>query len=77
MKIDELLALMRQRRSIRAYKPDPVPDEVIQKVMLEPAAIKRLVEPEEVAALVVYLTSDLAGSITGSAWELDLGWTAR
>jgi len=53
------------------------PDEVIQKVMLEPAAIKRLVEPEEVAALVVYLTSDLAGSITGSAWELDLGWTAR
>lgn len=53
------------------------PQEVIEQVMLEPAAIKRLIEPEEVAALVVYLCSEAAGVVTGAAWTIDLGWTAR
>lgn len=53
------------------------PEEVIEKVMLEPAAIKRLVEPDEVSALAAYLCSDSAGSITGAALAIDLGWTAR
>ena len=42
-------------------------DEVISKIMLEPAAIKRLIEPTEVADLAVFLASDSARSITGSA----------
>jgi len=33
MKIDELLTLMRERRSIRAYKLDPVPEEYIEKIL--------------------------------------------
>jgi nitroreductase len=33
MKIDELLSVMRERRSIRAYKPDPVPQEYIDKIL--------------------------------------------
>lgn len=53
------------------------PEEVIEKVMLEPAAIKRLIEPEEVAALVAYLCSEAAGVTTGAALAIDLGWTAR
>lgn len=53
------------------------PQEVIEHVMLEPAAVKRLIEPEEVAALVVYLCSEAASVVTGSAWTIDLGWTAR
>jgi 3-hydroxybutyrate dehydrogenase len=52
-------------------------EEVIEKVMLEHAAVKRLIEPEEVADLVAYLCSDAGGIITGSAWTMDLGWTAR
>ena len=52
-------------------------DEVIEKVMLEPAAIKQLIEPQEVAALAMFLTSDDARSITGSAYSIDVGWTAR
>ncbi len=52
-------------------------DEVVQKIMLEPAAIKRLIEPEEVAELVAYLCSDHAGAVTGADWTIDLGWTAR
>jgi 3-hydroxybutyrate dehydrogenase len=52
-------------------------DKVIEDVMLESAAIKRLIEPEEVAQLAVYLCSDAAGAITGSAITIDLGWTAE
>ena len=52
-------------------------DEVIEKVMLEPAAIKSLIDPEEVAALAMFLVSDEARSITGAAHSIDAGWTAR
>ena len=52
-------------------------EEVIEKIMLAPAAVKRLIEPAEVAAFVAYLCGDAAGTITGSALTMDLGWTAR
>ena len=52
-------------------------EEVINKVMLEPAAIKRLVEPDEVAHLALFLASEEARSVTGAAYTMDLGWTAR
>lgn len=52
-------------------------EEVIQKIMLEPAAIKRLIEPSEIADFVGFLCSDSGAIITGSAQMLDLGWTAR
>ena len=52
-------------------------DDVVRKIMLEPAAIRRLLDPEEVAALAVYLCSDQGAGITGSAIDIDLGWTAR
>ena len=51
--------------------------DVVEKVMLEPAAIKRLVEPDEVASMVLYLASDEARSITGTSVAIDAGWTAR
>lgn len=51
--------------------------EVIEKVFLEPAAIKRLIEPAEVADFVAYLCSPAAGVITGAALPMDLGWTAK
>ena len=53
------------------------PAEVIEKIMLAPAAVKRLIEPAEVAGFAAYLCSDAAGVITGSALTMDLGWTAR
>ena len=51
--------------------------EALEDIILEPVAIKRLLEPEEVSELVVYLASDLASGITGSAITIDCGWTAR
>ncbi|SFU29394.1 3-hydroxybutyrate dehydrogenase [Halomonas korlensis] len=51
--------------------------EVIEQIMLKNAAIKRLIEPSEVAELVAYMASDAAGAVTGSSWNIDLGWTAQ
>jgi 3-hydroxybutyrate dehydrogenase len=51
--------------------------EVVTRIMLQPQAVKRLLEPQEVAALVVYLCSDAAGGITGTALPIDGGWTAH
>lgn len=51
--------------------------EVIEQIMLKNAAVKRLIDPSEVAALTAYLASDAAGAVTGSSWNIDLGWTAQ
>jgi len=51
--------------------------DVIEKVMLEPAAIKRLIEPEEIANLVILLCSEKGSAITGANWKIDCGWTAK
>jgi 3-hydroxybutyrate dehydrogenase len=52
-------------------------DEVIEKIMLTEPAIKRLIEPEEVAELALFLCSKEASFINGSSIVMDGGWTAR
>ncbi len=52
-------------------------DEVVEQVMLAPAAVKRLIEPEEVAEAVAYLCSPAAASITGTSLVMDGGWSAH
>jgi 3-hydroxybutyrate dehydrogenase len=54
----------------------PVTD-VVERVFLAPVAIKRLIEPNEVASLAVFLAGDAAGMITGATHSIDGGWTAR
>lgn len=51
--------------------------EVVEKVMVTEGAIKRLLEPSEVAQLVTYLCSDAASGITGGTQTIDCGWTAH
>jgi 3-hydroxybutyrate dehydrogenase len=51
--------------------------EVVAKVMVTEGAIKRLLEPSEVAQLVTYLCGDAASGITGSTQTIDCGWTAH
>jgi 3-hydroxybutyrate dehydrogenase len=51
--------------------------EVIERIMLERAAIKRLIEPDQVAELVAYLCTPAAEFITGASITIDGGWTAH
>ncbi|MFI7001736.1 3-hydroxybutyrate dehydrogenase [Nocardia sp. NPDC050175] len=51
--------------------------EVLEKILLTESAIKRLVEPEEVASLVGWLASADAGMVTGASYTMDGGWSAR
>ncbi len=52
-------------------------DQVVQQVMLAPAAVKRLIEPAEVADAVAWLCSPAAASVTGSSLVMDGGWSAH
>ncbi len=52
-------------------------DQVVEQIMLAPAAVKRLIEPAEVAEAVAYLCSPAATSITGSSLVMDGGWSAH
>jgi 3-hydroxybutyrate dehydrogenase len=51
--------------------------DVVRDVMLTESVIKRLVEPEEVAAMALWLAGPNAGMITGASHVIDGGWTAR
>jgi 3-hydroxybutyrate dehydrogenase len=52
-------------------------EEVIEKIMLTEPAIKRLIEPEEVAELATFLCSKEASFVNGASIVMDGGWTAR
>jgi 3-hydroxybutyrate dehydrogenase len=52
-------------------------DQVVSEILLKESAIKRLVEPEEVASLVSWLASPAAGMVTGASYTMDGGWSAR
>jgi 3-hydroxybutyrate dehydrogenase len=51
--------------------------DVVERIFLAESAVKRLVEPDEVADLVLWLCSDTAGMANGTSFTLDGGWTAH
>ena len=69
--------LVEKQIADQAKAHDIPEDEVLEKVLLTEAAIKRLVEPAEVASLVGWLTSENAGMVTGASYTMDGGWSAR
>ena len=52
-------------------------ERVLEDVILAPHAVKRLIEPEEVAETVAFLVGPGGRAFTGAAIPMDLGWTAR
>ncbi|MFE0649413.1 3-hydroxybutyrate dehydrogenase [Streptomyces sp. NPDC059534] len=53
------------------------PERVLTEVLLKDSALKRLIEPAEVAEAVLYLCTPQASFITGTSLTLDGGWTAH
>jgi 3-hydroxybutyrate dehydrogenase len=52
-------------------------EEVLEKVIVAPHAVKRLIEPDEVAGVVAFLLGPGGRSFTGTPVTMDLGWSAR
>jgi 3-hydroxybutyrate dehydrogenase len=53
------------------------PSEVVGDVLLAANAVKRLIEPEDVARAVTYLCQPAAWTMTGSVLTMDAGWLAH
>ena len=51
------------------------PEQVVRDVMLSHQARKQFVQVDELASLAVFLASDAAASMTGTALAMDGGWT--
>jgi 3-hydroxybutyrate dehydrogenase len=56
---------------------DKSPDSVLEDVILAPHAVKRLIEPDEVANVVAFLIGEGGRAFSGVPVTMDLGWTAR
>jgi 3-hydroxybutyrate dehydrogenase len=52
-------------------------ERVLEDVILAPHAVKRLIEPDEVAGVVAFLLGSEGRAFTGAPVTMDLGWTAR
>ena len=53
------------------------PERVVEEVLLAPQAVKRMLEPEEVAETAAFLLGPGGRAFTGAPVVMDLGWTAR
>jgi 3-hydroxybutyrate dehydrogenase len=52
-------------------------EEALSEVILAPHAVKRLIEPEEVADVIAFLAGPRGAAFTGAPVTMDLGWTAK
>ena len=69
--------LVEQQIAAQAKTHGMSEDRVLEEVILAPQAIKRLIEPSEVAAAVAFVLGPEAAAFTGVAITMDQGWTAR
>lgn len=69
--------LVEQQIADQARIHDISEDRVVEEIMLTETAIKRLVEPAEVADLVVWLAGDTAAMVNGASYTMDGGWSAK
>jgi len=51
-------------------------EDVIEKIMLKKAAVKKMIEPSEIGEAVLFICSEAASCMTGTDFTIDCGWTA-
>jgi NAD(P)-dependent dehydrogenase (short-subunit alcohol dehydrogenase family) len=56
-------------RQIRLWFSDAYRDEILRN-----QALKRMIQPEEVARLVLFLAADDSSAITNQSYVIDGGW---
>jgi len=67
-----------ERQIAEQARAHGIPEErVLEDVLLAPQALKRLLEPSEVADAVAYLLGPAGAAFTGAPLVMDGGWTAR
>jgi 3-hydroxybutyrate dehydrogenase len=69
--------LLEQQIADQAKAHDLPEERVLEDVILAPHAVKRLLEPEEVADAAAYVLGPAGRSLTGAPLVMDLGWSAR
>ena len=69
--------LVEQQISDQAKAHGISEERVLDEVILQPHAVKRLLEPEEVAAAAAFVLGPSGQAFTGSPVVMDLGWSAR
>ena len=69
--------LVEKQISSQAKAHNMPEEEVVEKIMLSKAAIKKMIPSEHIAEAVKFLCSDEAGAITGISLPIDGGWTAN
>jgi 3-hydroxybutyrate dehydrogenase len=69
--------LVERQLADQAEAHDMPEERVLEEVLLTPHAVKRLLDPEEVAETVAFLAGPGGRSFTGAPVLMDLGWTAR
>lgn len=70
-------ALVKKQLAAQAKANNISESEVLEQILLKNSSVKRLIEPQEVADLVLMLCSENSKSITGSNLTIDGGWTAQ
>ena len=69
--------LVRKQIEARAAAQGVSIDDATRQLVGEKQPSERFVSPEHLAELALFLTTEAGGSITGSAYTMDGGWTAQ
>jgi 3-hydroxybutyrate dehydrogenase len=69
--------LVESQLADQAKAHDTTEEKVLEEIILAPHAVKRLIEPEEVAGVVAFLAGPGGAAFSGAPVTMDLGWSAR